>query len=291
MNVRFRPKAVIRKINLPIEVVNYSRQLTNTLTMFSKLNSFTEYISMWILKRLVVAWKRHGTWKFIYLVGKNLRFYIEKLFSGDVLQSTTESEFDDEFGTDTEVIREIGSLDIALSENALHAVAYEPSPYHITTKIIQELSIDHTRFSFLDFGSGKGRVLLIASQLPFKSVIGIEFSRELCEVAKDNIAKFPPSKCAASWVECVHTDVMEYRLPGNPLVCYFYNPFDQVIMEVVVGRLVESLREIPREIYVIYLNPENRMLFDNSGLWDVISESDLDVISEWDPFVIYRFHH
>ena len=291
MNVRFRPKAVIRKIYLPIEVVNHSRQLANTLTMFSKLNSFTEYISMWILKRLVVAWKRQGTWKFIYLVSKNLRLYIEKLFSGDVLQSTTESEFDDDFGTDTEVIREIGSLDIALSENALHAVAYEPSPYHITTKIIQELSIDHTRFSFLDFGSGKGRVLLIASQLPFKSVIGIEFSPELCEVAKGNIAKISPSKCAASWVECVHTDVMEYRLPGNPLVCYFYNPFDQVIMEVVVGRLVESLREIPREIYVIYLNAKYRMLFDNSGLWDVISESDLDVISEWDPFVIYRFHH
>ncbi|MCZ6897614.1 MAG: hypothetical protein O7D95_02745, partial [Betaproteobacteria bacterium] len=85
---------------------------------------------MWILKRHVVAWKRHGTWEFIYLVSKNLRLYIEKLFSGDVLQSTTESEFDDDFGTDTEVIREIGSLDIALSENALHAVAYEPSPYH-----------------------------------------------------------------------------------------------------------------------------------------------------------------
>jgi len=246
---------------------------------------------MWILKRHVVAWKRQGTWKFIYLVSKNLRLSIEKLFSGDVLQSTTESEFDDDFGTDTEVIREIGSLDIALSENAIHAVAYEPSPYHLTTKIIQELSIDHTRFSFIDFGSGKGRVLLIASQLPFKSVIGIEFSRELCEVAKGNIAKIPPSKYAASWVECVHTDVMEYRLPGNPLVCYFYNPFDQVIMEVVVGRLVESLREIPREIYVIYLNSKYRVLFDNSGLWDVISESDLDVISEWDPFVIYRFHH
>jgi len=247
--------------------------------MFSKLNSFTEYISMWMLKRHVVTWKRQGTWKFIYQVAKNLRLYIEKLFSGDVLQSTTESKFDDDFGTDTEVIREIGSLDIALSENALHAVAYEPSPYHITTKIIQELSIDHTHFSFIDFGSGKGRVLLIASQFPFKSVIGIEFSRELCEVAKGNIAKISPSKCAASWVGCVNSDII------------FYNPFDQVIMEVVVGRLVESLREIPREIYVIYLNAKYRMLFDNSGLWDVISESDLDIISEWDPFVIYRFHH
>ena len=74
-------------------------------------------------------------------------------------------------------------------------------------------------------------------------------------------------------------------------MCYFYNPFDQVIMEVVVGRLVESLREIPREIYVIYLNSENRMLFDNSGLWDMISESDPDVTSESYPFVTYRFYH
>ncbi|MEE8208685.1 MAG: hypothetical protein V3T88_07030, partial [Nitrosomonadaceae bacterium] len=91
--------------------------------MFSKLNSFTEYISMWMLKRLVVAWKRYDAWKFIYQISKNHRLYIEKLFSGDVLQSTTESKFDDDFGTDTVVIREIGSLDIALSENALHAVA------------------------------------------------------------------------------------------------------------------------------------------------------------------------
>jgi len=171
---------------------------------------------MGILKRTIIAWKRYDAWKFIYLVAKNLRFYIKKLFSGDVLQSTTESEFDDEFGTDTEVIREISSLDdIALSENYLHATRYAPSPYHVTTKIFQELSIDHTRFSFIDFGSGKGRVLLIASQLPFKSVIGVEFSRELCEIANSNIAKIPPSKCAASWVGCVHTDVMEYRLPGN----------------------------------------------------------------------------
>jgi len=246
---------------------------------------------MWTLKRLIVAWKRYDARKLIYLVDKNLRFYIKKLFSGELLRSTPKSEFDNEFGTDTDGVQYVGSLDNALSENALHSSGYKPASYHSTTKIIQELSIDHTRFSFIDFGSGKGRALLIASQFPFKSVIGIEFSRELCEAAKDNIAKIPPSKCAASRVECVHIDAMKYRIPGDPLVCYFYHPFDQVIMEVVVGRLIESLREIPREIYVIYLNAKYRMLFDNSRLWDVISESDLDIISEWDPFVIYRFHH
>ena len=198
---------------------------------------------MWTPKRLIFAWKRHGAGKFIYLVGKNIKYYIEELFSGHLLQSTTESDFDNDHGTDTEAIREMGSLDVALSENALHAVRYQPSPFHLTTKLIKGLSINHARFSFLDFGSGKGRVLLIASQLPFKSVIVIEFSRELCEVAKDNIAKISPFKCAASQVESVHADAMEYRLPDKPLVCYFYNPFDQKIMDVVVGRLIESLKK------------------------------------------------
>jgi SAM-dependent methyltransferase len=240
---------------------------------------------------LLIAWKRHGARNFIYLVRKNLKYCIEELFSGRLLQSTNKSKFDDEFGTDTDGIREIGSLDIALSENNLHANGYEPSPYHVTTKVLRELSIDHRNFSFLDFGSGKGRVLLIASQLPFKSVIGIEFSPELCKVAKDNLAKISHSKNVASSIECVCADVMEYRLPGDALVCYFANPFDQVIMEAVIQRLSASLREIPRELYVIYLNPKHRALFDNSGLWDVISENEPDVTYDLEVFVIYRFCH
>jgi len=33
--------------------------------------------------------------------------------------------------------------------------------------------------SFIDFGCGKGRVLLVASQFGFKKVIGVEFDHEL----------------------------------------------------------------------------------------------------------------
>lgn len=262
-------------------------------TLYKTFEYYTEELfSGHLLKRLVIAWKRHGARNFIYLVGKNLKYYTEELFSGRLLQSASKSKFDNEFGTDTDGIRPVGSLDIALSENSAHAFSYEASPYHVITEIFQKLSnIAHTRFSFIDFGAGKGRVLFIASLLPFKAVIGIEFSPELCEIAKSNIAKIPPSECAAASIECVQADAMKYRLPGDPLVCYFHNPFDQVIMEAVIGRLVESLREIPRELYVVYLNPKYRMLFDNSGLWDVISENDPDAIWEMEDFVIYRFCH
>jgi hypothetical protein len=64
----------------------------------------------------------------------------------------------------------------------------------------KKLNIDPRNFTFIDFGSGKGRVLLIAAGLPFKAVVGIEFSRELHEIAVQNISRFPPHLIRAGTV-------------------------------------------------------------------------------------------
>jgi len=45
-------------------------------------------------------------------------------------------------------------------------------------------------FTFVDLGSGKGRVLLMASHYPFKRIIGVEFIPELHQVAQENIRKY-----------------------------------------------------------------------------------------------------
>jgi hypothetical protein len=47
----------------------------------------------------------------------------------------------------------------------------------------EKLKIDPRDFTFTDFGSGEGRVLLIAAGLPFRAVVGVEFSAELNEIA------------------------------------------------------------------------------------------------------------
>ncbi len=155
---------------------------------------------------------------------------------------------------------------------------YQPSPDSLVTEIIQSLSIDYSEFTFIDFGAGKGRFLLLAGQLPFAAVIGIEFSSELCKVASENIGKIPPEKKTAPEIACIYSDVADYPLPDTPLVCYFYNPFAQPAMQMVLDKLTASLKNNQREIYVIYIDPKYRSLFDTAGYWDVINESQFYII-------------
>ena len=51
-----------------------------------------------------------------------------------------------------------------------------------------KLDVDHREFSFVDYGSGKGRVLMLAAAYPFRRILGVEFSESLDRVARDNIA-------------------------------------------------------------------------------------------------------
>ncbi len=118
----------------------------------------------------------------------------------------------------------------------------------------------------------------IAAQLPFAAVVGVEFSRELCAIGTENIRRIVPEKRVAGRVECHYGDVTAYALPEMPLVCYFYNPFDQVIMQAVVDKLTASLKHQPRDIYIIYVHPEHRALFDASGYWDVVDESHIYIV-------------
>lgn len=235
---------------------------------------------MRIVKRLQSAWSRNSVGGFLGLALKNISYYLAALFSGRLfrLASNNVSEFDAVYGgTDTEKIREIGSLSID-SENARHAVRYQPSPQDLATEIISALPIDHSQFVFLDFGAGKGRVLLIAAQLPFASVIGIEFSKELCAVAMDNIDKIRGGRPNAGPIACYCEDVTQFPLPEVPLVCYFYNPFDHIIMRVVVDRLLASLKTKPREIYIVYVHPEHRVLFDEKDDWNIVQEGKFHVV-------------
>jgi len=236
-----------------------------------------EILSVQLFKRLLSAWKRHGSNGFIRLIGVNVAHYFRKLSSGSFLVPANDySEFDQMYGTDTESIREVGSLDID-SETSKHAVRYQPSPFDLARTIIHKLPVAHHDFTFIDFGSGKGRVLLIAAELPFSAVLGIEFSRELCDIANSNIKKSNANKNAES-VESIHADVTDYQLPDTPLVCYFYNPFGTTIMQSVVNKLTASYNAMKREIYVIYVHPEHRAIFDESGLWHVVMEGVFHVI-------------
>jgi hypothetical protein len=48
------------------------------------------------------------------------------------------------------------------------------------------------------------------------------------------------------------------------LVLFFYNPFDEHIMRLVLTNIEKSLRAFPRKIYAVYHHPLHRSLWDAS---------------------------
>ena len=70
------------------------------------------------------------------------------------------------------------------------SVRYEATPVSFFHSAVSKLALDYSTTVFIDFGSGKGRTLLLAGQYPFHSIIGIEISPALCEIAQNNINRY-----------------------------------------------------------------------------------------------------
>ena len=182
-------------------------------------------------------------------------------------QRTPESSpFDSRTGLDTDRIVEICDLGVE-STNIRHAVRYQPSDPEVVRDALSQLPIDYSNFTFVDFGAGKGRVLLIAAGFGFKKIRGVEFSSQLVDIAKGNMAKVDMTKGRSVDIEILQADVLDFPIPTEPLVCYFYNPFQMPIMETLSQRLISSSRSHSRDLYVIYVHPQHRVIFDSKKEW------------------------
>ncbi len=132
---------------------------------------------------------------------------------------------------------------------------YQPTEPALFHEMIAALPMALDPFTFIDLGSGKGRTLLMASEYPFRKIIGVEFIAELHEVAVENIRAYRSSTQRCSQIEALRADACEFPFPLEPLVLYLFNPLPEAGMRRIMARLQESLAVHPRPVYVLYHNP------------------------------------
>jgi SAM-dependent methyltransferase len=202
-----------------------------------------------------------------YLVIYNI-WYHARNFSRARGIDTAGQDFDRRLGVETTAIREIGSLDLDAS-TARFAVRYQPTDVELARRALRHCPMDHSRFVFVDYGCGKGRVLLVAAELPFRKLIGVEFSRELHGVAFSNVEAFRRSRSDCPPMQIIHADASEFEPPEEPLVCYLYNPFGAPVLSRVAERLEQSVQRVPRDLYVIYVDAVHAHVFDESAVWEL----------------------
>lgn len=184
-----------------------------------------------------------------------LRFCAGKLGArfGRRQASSPNNAFDREFGTDTAGLVPLWKLSVE-GPHRQQGHRYEASDPNTVREAIENLSIEPENFAFVDIGSGKGLTLLVASEYPFRRIIGVEFSPELDAIAAENIRKYRSPKRKCSDVSSVCADATNYEFPAENTLFYLYNPFSEDVLQRMLENLKASLMRNKREIYLAYIN-------------------------------------
>jgi SAM-dependent methyltransferase len=130
---------------------------------------------------------------------------------------------------------------------------YEPCRWLSVRKVIKDLR-PGTSDVFLDFGSGKGQVLLIAALFPFKRVTGVEYDQELAERSRRNIEIALP-RLRTRAVECITADVLESNVDDDASVVFMFNPFIGQTFRSAMGKVFASFDRNPRDLHIVYAIP------------------------------------
>ena len=172
--------------------------------------------------------------------------------------------FDREHGTDTSGCLDASDLPHD-STARTHAICYAGSQPSMLREALMDIpSIGSC--TFLDLGCGKGRAVLVASEFPFRDIIGVELSPSLAAIARANAALLARQHPSRTAVRILVADASAFPLPAGDLVIFLYHPFGPELVRKVVESVDAALRVSSATIYIVYYNPGAGHCFDSSRL-------------------------
>jgi SAM-dependent methyltransferase len=170
--------------------------------------------------------------------------------------------FDRQFGVDTLGIVTVDEItpDKSLAAQILWYQGSQPS---IVRRALAALG-DVEDYTLLDFGCGKGRAAIVASEFPFRQVVGVELSPALAAKAQANAAIIAHRFPERPGITIFNANVLEYGLPAGKLAIFAYHPFGPEILGGVVKRMEAALAVDTPHIFFVYYNPMHADVLDAS---------------------------
>jgi SAM-dependent methyltransferase len=185
----------------------------------------------------------------------------------------TRHPFDEEFGVRTSGLVAGRHLKSGHRHDR-HATAY----YGVAPSVFQSLVKRWQRsrpaaameeFSFLDVGAGMGRAVLLAAELPFRQVLGVELNPTLVRIARRNLTVWRASGRARAPMKIIPGDAVEFRLPAGPCLAFLFNPFGAPVMRRLLTAWSNTLGEYagisdshPAPLDILYVNNEQESVLE-----------------------------
>jgi SAM-dependent methyltransferase len=151
-----------------------------------------------------------------------------------------------------------------------HNTAYygvAPSVFHSLVKRWQRTkpSAPLNEFTFLDIGAGMGRAMLLAAELPFREIVGVELNPTLVRIAQKNLALWRKAGRANTPMRLVCADAVEFPLPPGPCLAFLFNPFGAPVLRRLLGHWSKELKSHPRPLDLLYVNYEQESVLEQQA--------------------------
>lgn len=170
------------------------------------------------------------------------------------------------YGIHTSGEDELKSLE-NLGVDISHATIYMPASYSLLEELLSLPLLKKYNY-FVDIGCGKGRAICVAAHFGFKKLLGLELSKDLCKIAKENIAEtkkiFPQLDA-----KIINNDAYYFEIETDMDCLFLFNPFDEFVMEAVMENVKISLAKKDRPMAIIYLNNLHEQPILNAGFKEV----------------------
>lgn len=231
------------------------------------------------VQRFRNALRTHGPWRTVLILGKRMH---REFFPAPV----PTHPFDLEHGVDTSGLYFAEHL-ASGHPNDDHINAYwgtAPSGFRGILEQWQQ-AIEGTPYciedyTFLDIGCGKGRVLMLASDVPFQRIVGVELNPALTATAHSNMAMWNAAPHLCSDIEVLNADALVAPIPDSPVVLYIYNSFNLYVMLPLLERLQKLALTRSAPIDLIYATPQQAHLVDALPGISLLTAGSIPLTSE-----------
>ena len=151
-----------------------------------------------------------------------------------------------------------------------HSTAYfavAPSVFHALVRRWQRTGpvSPIEKFTFIDVGAGMGRAILLAAEMPFRKVIGIELHPMLARMARRNVLFWHKAGRAVTATHVICGDAAEFKFPPGPCLLFLFNPFGRTVMRRILAKLSARFAQRPAQLDLLYVNNEQEWAIERQS--------------------------
>jgi hypothetical protein len=184
--------------------------------------------------------------------------------------------FDLDAGVDTGGMIDGAKLSTGHEHDIYNVAYYGTSPSLFRAAMQEWLAtpgvLPLTQYTFIDFGCGKGRVVMMAAEMGFRECVGVELNEGLARIAAANFETWAERGRAKSPMRAVCCEATAFEFPSTPCVVYLFNPFTGKVLAKLLQKIAAEFAARPNELDVVYVNSEFSAELDaHSGftkLWE-----------------------